>query len=317
MGFVSSIKAVVPLPVKRWAKGVLLGPEPEPPRPHMGVLRLPRFSDLAEFPDPKLLPPLDRAEVDANKLTPEQVSWRRDGVVILRKFLPDSIIDPYIARRAQYANPAGWLSPCPYLQVEELRRAALWPPLMRMLRELVGEPMMLHLALTAWVSTEREWHQDDYLNPDFVNSWYAAVWIALDTIDPDSGPFEYVPGSHHWPVLRGERVRQHLTKDETNRREASTGQFAWEKYAERFVTPAIEREITETGSKVERFLGEKGDVLIWHGRLIHRGSKPRTPLKERRSLITHYSGVYHRPDFPERQTDENGEFFAVFDHPLI
>ena len=54
----------------------------------------------------------------------------------------------------------------------------------------------MHLNLTGWVSTERNWHQDDYLNP-FINSWYGRL-VALDKISADAGPFEYVPGSHKW-----------------------------------------------------------------------------------------------------------------------
>jgi Phytanoyl-CoA dioxygenase (PhyH) len=272
------------------------------------------FADLSETPDPDTLPPLDRADLDSSTLTPDQAAWRRDGVVILRKFLPDSLTDPYIARRRTLDKPGGWASPVPYLQVPELRSLALYPPLMTMLEHLIGEPMLLHLALTGWISTERNWHQDDYLNPPFVNSWYAAVWIALDHIDPASGPFEYVPGSHRWPVMRGEKVRGFLTEEELSRKE--NGINHWPTYSERFVAPAIEAEIAHSAIPPRTFLGEKGDVLIWHGRLMHRGSLPQLPGRERRSLIVHYSGVDHRPDMVERDRDENGQEYAVFDIPL-
>jgi hypothetical protein len=272
------------------------------------------FAALSESPDAALLPPLDRPGVDDAALTPQQRSWRRDGVVILPKFLPDHLTDPYIARRRMLDSPGGWASPVPYLQVPELRALALYPPLMAVLQQLIGEEMLLHLALTGWVSTERNWHQDDYLNPPFVNSWYAAVWIALDHIDPASGPFEYVPGSHRWPVMRGEKVRGFLTDEERTRLDDGTNH--WPKYAERFVTPAIEAEIARTGARSRTFLGEKGDVLIWHGRLMHRGSLAADPGRERRSLIVHYSGIGHRPDMVEQARDENGQAYAVFDIPL-
>ena len=154
------------------------------------------YADISEMPDPQLAPPLLQADVDELTLTPDQLSWRRNGVTILRNFLPDEMVDAYVARRSQVVSPNGSASPTPFLQVEELRALALYPPLMAIMRDIVGESMMLHLSLTGWVSTEREWHQDDYLNPSFVNGWYAAAWMALDEIDPDAGPFEYVPGSH-------------------------------------------------------------------------------------------------------------------------
>ena len=46
----------------------------------------------------------------------------------------------------------------------ELHTLALHKGLMRTLRDLLGEDMMLHLCLTGWVSTKRDWHQHDYLN---------------------------------------------------------------------------------------------------------------------------------------------------------
>lgn len=280
----------------------------------IGYTSEPTFADLSENPDPALVPPLDRPDIDKSALTPDQQSWCRDGVVILRNFLPDSLMDPYIARRRLLDSPGGWNSPVPYLQISELRNLALYPPLMDKLQHLLGEQMMLHLALTGWISTERTWHQDDYLNPPYVNSWYAAVWIALHHIDPASGPFEYIPGSHRWPLLRGDKVRRFLTKEEHQRKEHGVNQ--WPKYAERFVTPAIEAEIARVRSPARTFLAERGDVLIWHGRLMHRGSMPLVPGMERRSLITHYSGHAHRPDMVNQVADENGQLYAMFDTPL-
>ena len=205
-----------------------------PPRRHYGPIT---FEDLSEQLPPRRLPPLDRPGVDEGRLTPEQAAWRRDGVLVLPGFLPDDLVDAYVARRARHDNPAGWIMPTPYLHVPELRALALYPPLLRMMERLVGEPMMLHLALTGWISTQRDWHQDDYLNPPFVANWYAAVWMALDDISGDSGPFEYLPGSHRWGLLRGEKVRAFLTPEELARREPVTGTNEWPTYSERFVTP--------------------------------------------------------------------------------
>ena len=281
------------------------------------------FADLSEMPSPRLLPPLDRPNTKESELSAEQLAWRRDGVVILRNFVPEAILDRYIARRAllQIEAPecfrGGWRSPTPYEHLPELRRLCLYPPLMHLLKHLIGEPMMLHLTLTGWVSTERNWHQDDYLNPPFVNSWYTAVWIALDHIDPASGPFEYVPGSAAWPLMRREKVLACMAPQEAEACDPLTGALLWPSLSERFVTPAIETEIAARNGRIERFLGEKGDVLIWHGRLMHRGSRPQSPDLLRKALIAHYSGVNHRADMPGRKRDENGMSYAVFGHPLV
>jgi hypothetical protein len=291
-----------------------------------------RFEDLSETPDESLLPLLDQSRLDMGSLSPEQAQWIRDGIVIKRNFMPQSVLDPYIRRRAAFRpgtswHAAGWPHGHCYEGIPELRDVALYPPLMQLLETLIGEPMLFHLALTGWISTEREWHQDDYLNPSFINTWYAAVWIALETITPESGPFEYIPGSHRWPLLRGEKVRSFLTEEELQRVEQSTGRNEWPKYSERFVTPAIETKISESGIPVTPFLAKKGDILIWHSRLMHRGSKRQGGWTTdtggthaefpRRSLITHYSGINHRPDMILRAQDANGQSYAVFNTELM
>src|SRR5262249_9384627 len=147
-----------------------------------------------------------------------------------------------------------------------------------------------------------------------VMGWYLAVWMALDEIHPDSGPFEYLPGSHRWPTLRRDKVLSFLTEEEHSRRSPRPGVDHWPSYAERFVTPAVEREIRRSRLPIRSFLGQKGDVLIWNGRLMHRGSMPRVPGMPRRSLITHYTGVNHRPDMAERAQDPGGGIYALFAH---
>ncbi len=264
----------------------------------------PSFADLSEEPATELLPTLDQPVVDEAALTPAQLAWRRDGVAILPRFLPDNLMSAYSARRAQMKDPGGWPSPTPYLDVPEMRDLALYPPLMWQMRELIGEPMLLHLCLTGWVSTERGWHQDDYLNPPFVNSWYAAVWMALDDIHPDSGPFEYVPGSHRWPLMRGDKVRAQMSSKQAR-------SPVWPQLSETFVVPAIDAEIKRRGAEVRAFIAKRGDVLIWHGRLMHRGSKPNKAGMPRKSLICHYTGVTHRLDFPNHAKDANGQLYAL------
>lgn len=287
---------------------------PQPPLPSAAQRPI-RFADLSELPDPAILPWIDRPGIDESGLSADQISWRRDGVVIKRGFLPQQLVDAYCVRRARLGNFAGWQSPTPYLHVPELRDLALYPPMMALMESLIGEPMMLHLALTAWVSTERNWHQDDYLNPPHVNSWYTAVWMALDDIHPDSGPFQYLPGSQNWNLMRRDKVRSFLTEEELGRREGPLQTNAWERYSERFVAPAIEAEIERLNLTPTDYLPQKGDLLIWHGRLMHRGSEARVRHMERKSLICHYSGVHHREDMPERRT-ENGGTYAWFDHDL-
>ena len=223
--------------------------------------------------------------------------------------IPDELIERYCAVRIKEPHDIGWASPSPYHEVAEIRDLCLYKPLTDLLEKLIGEPMGLHLNLTGWVSTERDWHQDDYLNPPVVNGHYAAVWTALDRIQPDAGPFEFVPGSHRWPIIRQAKILDLLGYEDD-------GDPHWPWESERLLTPFFEREIKERGVKIERFLGNKGDVLIWHSRLLHRGSPARRAGAERRAMIAHYSAVKYRPDMPYVRQHRGGGLYFVLNENI-
>src|ERR1700722_7405006 len=262
------------------------------------------WADLGDEVPDAALPPLDRRTVPLERLSPSQRSWCDNGYVILSKFIPDDLIDRYCAVRKHLNMTGGWPSPTPYLAVPEIRDLCLYGKLSDMLAHLLGEPMALHLNLTGWVSTERDWHQDDYLNPPEVNSHYAAVWIALDEIKPDSGPFEFVPGSHRWPFIRQANVLSLLGREDN-----ADPSWPWD--SERLLTPFFESEITRHGCGIKQFLANKGDVLIWHSRLLHRGSLAERPDAERRAMIAHYSAVSRRSDMPTTRRHPGGGLYFV------
>ena len=267
------------------------------------------FKMISEEPEEAILPPLDRSDVDPSRLDADQTFWRDNGYIIKEGFIPENLIDRYCDIRSRHPRPGGWVSPVPYMQIAELRDISLYPPTMDLMKRLIGEDMGLHLNLTGWVSTDRNWHQDDYLNPHFVNSWYAAAWVALDDIHPDCGPFEFVPGSHKWPLMRGHKVRMYLQPHERNN-------DGWPILAERFVNDLSEAEIAARGAPTKKFIAKKGDLLIWHGRLMHRGSYANQPGMERRTLISHYSGLTHRVDMPHVERTPEGSAYFVHHRPL-
>ena len=231
----------------------------------------PRFADLSEVIEDGRRPPLDRGAIDTSVLTPRQRFWHENGYLILERFLPDDLIDAYVEVRRKVASPGGWRSPTPYEHVAELRELALYPPLLAVMRELISGDMVLHLNLTGWVSSERDWHQDDYLNPDTINGWYMAAWNALADIDPDCGPFEFVPGSHRWPVLRREKVCSFLAPFQRRQHGGQNDRGHWASYSEDFVAHAVGQQILDTGLRVQAFHAKRGDVLLWHACLAHRG----------------------------------------------
>jgi hypothetical protein len=276
----------------------------------------PRFAQLSEVIPDKDRPPLDRRWVRPF-LGKHQAAWRRDGVLRLDGLIPADLIDAYVSVREKVENPHGWSCPVPYIHIRELRDVCLHPPLVKIIGDLLGEPPVLNLNLTGWVSTERKWHQDDYLNPSHVNGRYIAAWIALDDISPDCGPFEYVAGSNRWPTLRGDKVRQFLTPDEAAQEGRPTDTGHWAEISEAMVAAAIEEEIAKRDAKPTAFLGKKGDVLLWHACTMHRGAAPTAPGMKRPALIAHYSTT-SRKDFAKTniRTAEAGGLYHYLDIPL-
>jgi hypothetical protein len=268
------------------------------------------FDDFCENPPDEILPPLDRANSGAEVvLTPDALHWREHGYLVLPNLLPDAIVNAY--RKAYLASgrcPWGWAESQPYLHVPEMLDLCCFPPLLKKIEELIPTPMGVNLALSGWATTSRTWHQDDYLNPPWLNSWYLAVWMALDDIDPDSGLFEYVPGSHRWPLMRGEKVRAILPPEERN-------SDSWPLHAERLVTPIFDEKIIESGLPIRAFHAKKGDVLLWHARLAHRGALAKKPGTLRPALLAHYSSIVRRTEMPVHRRHKDGEFYLVFQNP--
>jgi ectoine hydroxylase-related dioxygenase (phytanoyl-CoA dioxygenase family) len=105
-------------------------------------------------------------------------------------------------------------------------------------------------------------HQDNfYLKAD--PGTCVAAWMALDHVDRANGCLEVVPGSHRWPLLCTEKADTTVS----------------------FTDVTVPVPDSEAAVPVEM---EPGDVLFFHGGLVH-GSNPNvTTDRFRRALIGHY-----------------------------
>lgn len=101
-----------------------------------------------------------------------------------------------------------------------------------------------------------------------------ASWVALEDIDPRSGPLAYVPGSHALPMFDwGNGILRQSGSTATD------AQFA----------EHIDRHCRDAGLARQTFCPKKGDVFVWHAALAHGGSPVLDPSLTRKSYVTHYS----------------------------
>jgi len=116
---------------------------------------------------------------------PGPADWNDDGFVIKKKFLPEELMQSYENCWLEHnANrKTGWDYCTPYRDHPEVLEILSYKGIHDTIEGLIGEPGGVHLNLTGWVSTTRNWHQDTYLNPPHVGDYYVAVWIALETIN--------------------------------------------------------------------------------------------------------------------------------------
>jgi hypothetical protein len=108
----------------------------------------------------------------------------------------------------------------------------------------------------------------------------------------------------------------------------------WTLFTQEQVSAAVERRRQELGLAYETFLAKKGDVLIWHACLHHRGSEPTAPIPQwrrllartlgnemmlppRKSLISHFT-ARPRVNMPDEDLPYHpgGGRYALFGHHL-
>lgn len=155
------------------------------------------------------------------------------------------------------------------------------PEAVSFLRHIFGNPPALMQSLTFRRGSEQPLHQDfPYVFQQREIAKLAAFWIPLEDIHPDSGPLAYYWGSHKVDTVGffdwgGGAINQFDRINTTDKFNAY-GEF-------------LANTVVKLGLTPHYFLPKKGDLLIWHGALIHAGSKIRNPGLTRKSFVGHYT----------------------------
>jgi hypothetical protein len=82
-----------------------------------------------------------------------------------------------------------------------IRALALEPVVLDLLRHLYGREPFAFQTLNFAVGSEQHFHSDAVHFHSYPNGFMCGVWIALQDVQPESGPLIYFPGSHRLPYL--------------------------------------------------------------------------------------------------------------------
>ena len=123
--------------------------------------------------------------------------------------------------------------------------------------------------------SEQALHQDMAVFHIYPYNHLLGAWIACEDVGPDAGPLVLYRGSHRAPFFDG-----FTDYPQTNLRTADDeGAAAYTRYVESLADRYERHE----------FHPRKGQVLLWHGMLIHGGAPVERPDASRKSMVLHYA----------------------------
>ena len=264
------------------------------------------------WPDLSHAPFLIRGKFELGLITEEQVKqlehWVEHGYLIIPNAVPGEVVDlvnsdverawrgelPSL-RIEHWENNARHVVPIKpeirdkphklldiYSASEAARRAIFSQPIFDFLALVFERPPMAFQSLSFMRGIGQPIHKDTAYVVVRSPMEFAASWIALEDIQPNSGALEYYEGSH-----RGEEYLfngKHKSMPEGYAEE------------ERYLS-SLHEQAREMGLARKQFFPRKGDALIWSADLAHGGSPDAAPDSTRRSLVTHYCPVDLQPSY--------------------
>ncbi|ACB94432.1 phytanoyl-CoA dioxygenase family protein [Beijerinckia indica] len=224
-----------------------------------------------------------------------QRDWREDfsaqGYVICKNILPPDLIDDHVKQVAALCTRYGVVDTASLaaLPIEtddqfmqamldlhyrnELARKLIFNRIMRhMLSELFGdEPILSFARSSLWEPGNMRAHVDTaFRSPDAPYS-VCRTWCALEDIDPESGRFYLIPGSHRTlvPRLCDEVLEENPELLALSQKISEEPASWWRLFARGW--PKVNAKVPERidGNAKLSFDMKKGDVIFFNPALVH------------------------------------------------
>jgi hypothetical protein len=249
------------------------------------------FTNSTALDIPWIESPFFNQLLEASNYTEEEKTFLRDynekGYAVIDLELTDEYIDnllqgvfdeleklPTQDSRYHYSESPrifeGWKVNTHILEL------ARHPKILSTLELLYGQKAIPFQTINFLYGSNQPLHQDSihfYTQPE---RWMVGTWTALQDITEECGPLNIVPGSHKWP---------HYNFQNLNLPKAEFGQ-QFDNYHEyeNFLLQLVE---AMQGEK-KKWLGKKGQCLIWASNLLHGGAPILSPSSTRYAQATHF-----------------------------
>ena len=234
------------------------------------------------------------------------LQWNRQGYLIWENFLDAETVDAInqdiedlMGKNAVDFNYTGRKIFNTYRQSAVVRKVIKEKRLLELLSFILDKPVVPFQTIHFLKGSEQQPHSDAIHMSTFPQGYMIAAWFALEDIGPEQGPLSYFPGSQQLPYL----TNADYDNDSNCWRVDGEANAKYEQ--------KIAQLLAENNFPKMTFTAKKGDLLIWHGNLIHGGEPMLRREATRKSMVAHYYAkdviCYH----------EISERPAIFDTDLI
>lgn len=273
-------------------------------KPHLYTAGIATFKDLTSSVEQHSI----ADQSITNTLTEEEADdlrfWSNHGFLYKPGFFPDLICDLLCNELSKKQYEWDVYS---YSHIPHIMDLYASPQLNRIISLVTGVKPVLYMSLHTLKSSARAWHQDEYFSYGRTQGSSFAVWIALDDITPQMGPYLFLPGSHKYPILDMSKLFNYLSDS----RDYIIGKNIEDRftYAAAVTAPAYEMATATDQSYPLMYLPRKGDLFLWHSRLLHRALPPGASNISRPGLIGHYCALSDLPVDQQKQLQTRSNLY--------
>lgn len=209
-----------------------------------------------------------------------------EDLVAFEKEYPDNVrnsVDPHLS----------YIERPSYIQSEAVRNI-LCSKSLKEFFDISPHTYLLQMAEARRGSSQIDWHIDYFGSDSDPWDTFVVVQVCLEDVTVDSGPLEIIDGSHTWKT-----DWNIITNDNCAKNAAPCFEYYKEVVRSRGKDPYV-------------FLGKRGDIILWSGYSMHRGTKPKSFDITRHSMIGRFNAcTIPETAYAERLKQHNGLFYIV------